>query len=305
MRPTCANPCKVRTRARLLAGDCAARAHGSGTRSKKVAQLYLERFPHGTQGGLASSIRNLSPSDFRSGARSVRLASEPDVAARLYRRQGGSGTSALVSCLARQREPGIWRRSIACAEKPFSVGFEFASSGPPRNRMTLEQLDGLFKRIAASRGVAFGRPEGGARTAHSLGTLVLDRTSGQTSVAHLTAEEYDDAADSRPKSWCRTGVDFIRAANVRYPGWATAEPARPKRGPRARAFGRTTLAPHRVPGGTCGFLAVAGSANQAGYRWSEWGRIGCPLRLASATQAQNPVAAGEVTTSTHVSSAPV
>ena len=81
-------------------------------------------------------------------------------------------------------------------------------------------------------------------------------------------------------------------------------PHGPKRGPRARAFGATTLAPASA-------FSVARRVSRR--RWLRKSKLAIAgpsggasvsLRLASAPKPRTPVAAGE-STSTHVSSAPV
>jgi hypothetical protein len=166
-----------------------------------------------------------------------------------------------------------------------SVGFEVRFVDAATESMTLAQLDGLSPRSAAV--VAFAGPEGGAKTAHSLDVWFLDRASGRTSVAHLTTEEYADAADRREVILAVRAVDFIRARMFDTLAGRQVEPARPEATPERWRVRRGYVgAGVSVLGGTSGFSPSLAPQIEVGYRWAEWGRIGITA-FGFGTQAKN------------------
>jgi hypothetical protein len=202
--------------------------------------------------------------------------------------RGGSGTSALVVvALPANANRAILEALNRLRGEAISVGFEVRFVDAATESMTLEQLDGLTSGLRPAAVVAFAGPEGGAKTAHSLDVWFLDRTSGKTSVAHLIAEEYDDAADRSEVVLAVRAVDFIRARMFDTLAGRQAEPARPEARPEGARLRRNYLgAGIGVLAGTSGFSPSLAPQIEAGYRWSEWGRVGVTA-FGFGTQAQN------------------
>ena len=156
-----------------------------------------------------------------------------------------------------------------------SVGFEVRFVEAAAESMTLAQLDQVSHGLQSAAVVAFAGPEGGRPSAHSLDVWFLDRASGKTSVAHLTADEVVDAADRSEVVLAVRAVDFIRARMFDTLAGRQPEPARLEPHPESARVRRTYLgAGIGVLAGPRGFPASLAPQIAVGYRWNEWGRIG-------------------------------
>jgi hypothetical protein len=156
-----------------------------------------------------------------------------------------------------------------------SVGFEVRFVDGATESMTLAQLDGLSRGLRSAALVAFAGPEGRAQTAHSLDVWFMDRASGKTSVAHLTADEYADAGDRGEVVLAVRAVDFIRARM--FDTLAGLQIESPRREPplQSSAVRRTYLAAGLgVLGGAASFSPALTPQIEVGYRWTDWGRVG-------------------------------
>jgi hypothetical protein len=156
-----------------------------------------------------------------------------------------------------------------------SVGFEVRFVDASTESMTLAQMDGLSRGLRSAAVVAFAGPESRAQTAHSLDVWFLDRASGKTSVAHLTADDLADAAGRSEVVLAVRAVDFIRARMFDTLAGRQVEPTRPQAQPeKARARKRYLAAGITVLGGTAGFPPALAPHLEVGYRLTDWGRVG-------------------------------
>lgn len=156
-----------------------------------------------------------------------------------------------------------------------SVGFEVRFVETAAESMTLAQLDQVSHGLQSAAVVAFARPDGGRPSAHSLDVWFLDRASGKTSVAHLTADEVVDAADRSEVVLAVRAVDFIRARMFDTLAGRQTEPARREPRPEIARVRRNYLgAGVGVLAGPSGFSAALAPLLAVGYRWTEWGQIG-------------------------------
>jgi hypothetical protein len=180
-----------------------------------------------------------------------------------------------------------------------SVGFEVRFVDAATESMTLAQLDGLSQGLRSAAVVAFAGPEDGSKTAHSLDVWFLDRATGKTSVAHLAAEEYADATDRGEVVLAVRAVDFIRARMFDTLAGRQAEAIPPEARPDSAHLRRGYLgAGMTVLGGTLGFSPSLAPQIEAGYRWTDWGRIGV-TGFGFGSQAQNLGAAARINLDPH------
>jgi hypothetical protein len=202
--------------------------------------------------------------------------------------RGDSGTPALVVvALPANANGAILEALNRLRGEAISVGFEVRLVDATTESMTLAELDGLSRGMRPAAVVAFAGPEGGAKTARSLDVWFLDRASGTTSVAHLTTEEYADAADRSEVILAVRAVDFIRARMFDTLAGRQSEPPRSSARPDSARPRRNYLgAGIQVLGGTSGFSPSLASQVEVGYRWIDWGRIGVTA-FGFGTQAQN------------------
>lgn len=156
-----------------------------------------------------------------------------------------------------------------------SVGFEVRFVEAAAESMTLAQLDRVSHGLRSAAVVAFAGPENSTQTTHSLDVWFLDRASGKTSVAHLTADDVADAADRSEVILAVRAVDFIRARMFDTLAERQPEPARIEARPEGERVRRRYLgAGLGVLAGTPGFSAALAPQIELGYRMAEWGRIG-------------------------------
>ncbi len=156
-----------------------------------------------------------------------------------------------------------------------SVGFEVRFVDAATESMTLARLDGLSRGLRSAAVVAFAGPEEGAQSAHALDVWFLDRASGKTSVAHLTADEDVDALDRSDVVLAVRAVDFIRARMFDTLAGRQLEPASPEpRSQRPTLRNNYLAAGLGVLGGTARFSPALTPQIEVAYRWTEWGRVG-------------------------------
>jgi hypothetical protein len=197
------------------------------------------------------------------------------VQAALAERSDISPTAVVVVALPANANRAILEALNRLRGEATSVGFEVRLIDATTEAMTLAQLDALSRGLRPAAVVAFAGPEGSAAKAHSLDVWFLDRASGKTSVAHLTAEEYADAVDRGEVVLAVRAVDFIRARMFDTLAGRQAEPVRPEaRQDIARVRRGYVGAGMNVLGGTSGFSPTVAPQIEAGYRWTDWGRIG-------------------------------
>ena len=156
-----------------------------------------------------------------------------------------------------------------------SVGFQVRFVDATTESMTLTQLDGLSRGLRSAAVVALAGPESGVQTAPSLDVWFLDRASGKTSVAHLTADDDADAADRGEVVLAVRAVDFIRARMFDTLAGRQVEPEQPP--PRqevARVRSSYLAAGMTVLGGAAGFSPALAPQIEVGYRLTEWARVG-------------------------------
>ena len=155
-----------------------------------------------------------------------------------------------------------------------SVGFEVSFVEAATKSVSLAQLDSLTRGLRLAALVAFSGPEGNAQAAHSLDVWFMDRASGKTSSAHLTADEYGDAGDRGEVILAVRVVDFIRARMLDTLSGRPAEIERPKPQPEIAHVRRIYLAAGiGVLGGSSGFPPSLTPQIEAGYRLTAWSRI--------------------------------
>jgi hypothetical protein len=190
--------------------------------------------------------------------------------------RGENGTPAVVVvALPANANRAILEALNRLRGEAISVGFEVRLIDATTESMSLAQLDALSRSLRPAAVVAFAGPEGGATKAHALDVWFLDRASGKTSVAHLTAEEYADASDRGEVVLAVRAVDFIRARMFDTLAGRQAEPARPQARPDSARVRRGYVgAGLSVLGGTSGFSPSVTPHVEVGYRWTNWGRIG-------------------------------
>jgi hypothetical protein len=156
-----------------------------------------------------------------------------------------------------------------------SVGFEVRFVEAATESVSLAQLDSLSRGLRSAAVVAFAGPEDGAPTARSLDVWFMDRASGKTSVAHLTADEYADAADRGEVVLAVRAVDFIRARMFDTLAGRPVEIERPKPQPEIARVRRIYLAAGiGFLEGSSGFSPSLAPQIEVGYRLTDWSRIG-------------------------------
>jgi hypothetical protein len=202
--------------------------------------------------------------------------------------RGESGPPALVIvALPANANRAILEALNRLRGEAISVGFEVRLVDAATESMTLAQLDSLSRGLRSAAVVAFAGPEGSAAKAHSLDVWFLDRASGKTSVAHLIAEEYADAADRGEVVLAVRAVDFIRARMFDTLAGRQVEPARPETPPENQRVRRGYVGVGiSVLGGTSGFSPSLAPQVEVGYRWTNWGRLGVTA-FGFGTQPQN------------------
>ena len=190
--------------------------------------------------------------------------------------QGETGPPALVVvALPSNANRAILEALNRLRGEAMSVGFEVRFVDAATESMTLTQLDGISRGLRSAAVVAFAGPEGGAQTAHSLDVWFLDRASGKTTVAHLTADDAADAADRGEVVLAVRAVDFIRARMFDTLAGRQVEPTQPAPPPeRVRARPSYLAAGMVVLGGTAGFSPALAPQIEVGYRVTDWGRVG-------------------------------
>jgi hypothetical protein len=213
--------------------------------------------------------------------------------------RGESGQPALVVvALPANANHAILEALNRLRGEAISVGFEVRFVDAATESMTLARLDSLSRGLRSAAVVAFAGPEGSAKTGHSLDVWFLDRASGKTSVAHLSADEYADAADRGEVVLAVRAVDFIRARMFDTLAGRQVEPAPPEARPARVRLGRGYLgAGLGVLGGTAGFSPSLTPQVEVGYHWSEWSRVGV-TGFGFGSQAENNSDAGRVSLDT-------
>ncbi len=156
-----------------------------------------------------------------------------------------------------------------------SVGFEVRFVDAATESMTLARLDALSRGLRSAAVVAFAGPEGGGQSARALDVWFLDRASGKTSVAHLTADKDVDAPDRSEVVLAVRAVDFIRARMFDTLAGRQAEPASPAPQAQPSPLRHSYLAAGLgVLGGSARFSPALTPQIEVGYRWTEWCRVG-------------------------------
>jgi hypothetical protein len=175
-----------------------------------------------------------------------------------------------------------------------SVGFEVRFVEAEAESMTLAQLDRLSRGLRSAAVVAFAGPDNSAQSSHSLDVWFLDRASGKTSVAHLTADDVADAADRSEVILAVRAVDFIRARMFDTLAGRQPEPALSKSRPDSARIRRKYLGVGMgVLAGMPGFSAALVPEIEVGYHFAEWGRVGA-MAFAFGSQPGNDGSNGRV-----------
>jgi len=153
-----------------------------------------------------------------------------------------------------------------------SVGFEVRFVEASTESVSLAQLDSLSRGQESAALVTFAGPEG--NTAHALDVWFMDRASGKTSVAHLTAGEYADGGDRSEVILAVRAVDFIRARMFDTLAGRPVERNRSKTQLEGARVPRLYLATGAgVLGGASGFSPSLVPQIEVGYRLTDWSRI--------------------------------
>ena len=156
-----------------------------------------------------------------------------------------------------------------------SVGFEVRLVDAATESVSLVELDGLSAGLRPAAVVAFARPEDSRQEPHSLDVWFLNRASGKTSVAHLTAGEVGDVEDRADVIIAVRAVDFIRARMFdTLAGRPVAPAAAEPRQPMARQQSYFAAAGLGVLGSGSGFSPSLAAQITLGYRPTAWLRIG-------------------------------
>jgi hypothetical protein len=156
-----------------------------------------------------------------------------------------------------------------------SVGFEVRFIDASTESMTLMQLDGLSRGLRPAAVVAFAGPEPGQTSARSLDVWFLDRATGSTSVAHLTADETDGTGDRADVIIAVRAVDFIRARMFDTLASRQAEPAKKPQ----EAISRVLPPRYYLAAGMgiladfSGFQPALAPQLEVGYRPAPWVRL--------------------------------
>ena len=190
--------------------------------------------------------------------------------------RGDSGAPALVVvALPANANRAIVEALNRLRGEATSVGFEVRFVDAATESLSLAQLDSLSRGMGSAAVVAFADPEENAWTAHSLDVWFMDRASGRTSVAHLTADQYADAADRGEVVLAVRAVDFIRARMFDTLAGRLVEPERTKPRAEIARVRRTYLAAGiGVLGGSSGFAPSVAPQIEVGYQLTDWVRIG-------------------------------
>jgi len=157
-----------------------------------------------------------------------------------------------------------------------SVGFEVRLVDASTESLSLVQLDGLSAGLRPAAVVAFSRSEDSGQATHSLDVWFLDRASGKTSVAHLSADRSTDAEDRADVVIAVRAVDFIRARmfDTLASRPVTPAPAPPRRQQVAHVQSYQLAAGLGVLGGGAGFSPSLAAQIALGYRLTAWLHIG-------------------------------
>jgi hypothetical protein len=175
-----------------------------------------------------------------------------------------------------------------------SVGFDVRFVEATAESMTLAQLDRLAHGLQSAAVVAFAGPDDSAPSAHSFDVWFLDRASGKTSVAHLSADDVANAADRTEVVLAVRAVDFIRARMFDTLAGRRPEPVRLEPRPDGARIRRRYLgAGLRVLAGPPGFSVALAPHIEVGYGFAEWGRLGA-MALGLGSQPVNDGSSGRV-----------
>jgi len=190
--------------------------------------------------------------------------------------RGESGSPALVVvALPANANRAIVEALNRLRGEATSVGFEVRFVDASTESMNLARLDGLARGLRSAAVVAFADPEGGAPKAQAFDVWFLDRASGKTSVAHLTAGEVVDDSDRSEVVLAVRAVDFIRARMFDTLAGRQAEPVfSPPRPELVRVQRGYVAGGVVVLGGASGFSPMVSPQVEVGYRLAEWSRLG-------------------------------
>jgi hypothetical protein len=175
-----------------------------------------------------------------------------------------------------------------------SVGFEVRFIDASTESMTLTQLDSLSRGLRPAAVVAFAGSQEEQQSARSLDVWFLDRATGRTSVAHLTAGESTDSGDRADVILAVRAVDFIRARMFDTLATRQAEPAKKPPEPVAQALPRLYLAVGLgILADFSGFQPALAPQLEAGYPLRPWARLSV-MALGFGSRAAKDTTAGQV-----------
>jgi hypothetical protein len=172
-----------------------------------------------------------------------------------------------------------------------SVGFEVRLVDAATEAASLAQAGSLWAGLRPAAVVAFARPDDSVQAPHSLDVTFLDRASGKTSVAHLTAGDVADAQERADVIIAVRAVDFIRARMFDTLVGRRVAPAPsppPREDTRVRPY--HLAAGVSVLGTPSGFTPSLAARIAVGYRPAKWLRVGASaLGLGSKPQRESRV----------------
>jgi predicted outer membrane lipoprotein len=209
--------------------------------------------------------------------------------------RSGGGPALVVVALPAQASPAILEALNRLRGEASSVGFEVRLVSSAEGALSLEQIERLWADLQPAAVVAFARRDDGAQTPPALDVTFLDRTSGRTSVAHLTAGEVTDAPERAEVIMAVRAVDFIRARMFDTLAGRRGEPPPPPPPPSAVAPPRryAVTAGLAVLHAPSGFTVGLAPRMAVGYRAARWLRVAVTA-FGLGQMAQREVEAGRV-----------
>ena len=199
-----------------------------------------------------------------------------------------SGAPALVVVtLPANASPAILEALNRLRGEATSVGFEVRLVDPATTPAS--SSDSVWAGLRPAAVVGFGRPND-AQAPHALDVTFLNRSSGKTAVAHLTAGDLGDEPERADVIIAVRAVDFIRARMFDSLADRRVEPARSPPAPVRRYHLSAGLA---LLGTPAGFAPSFAPRLAAGYRPAEWLRLGVSA-FGLGSQPQRESTAGRV-----------
>ena len=177
----------------------------------------------------------------------------------------------VVVTLPANASPAILEALNRLRGEAISVGFEVRLVDPATAPAT--SGEGLWARLRPAAVVRFGRPDD-AHAPHALDVTFLNRSSGKSTIAHLTATDIADEPERADVIIAVRAVDFIRACMYDTLADGRGEPA-PSATPASAPISRFYVAAGIVLLSTpSGFAPALAPRLAAGYRLSGWIRVG-------------------------------